>query len=143
MFVKQVSIFVDNKLGSIAEVISSLSEDNINIKALSVADAADYGILRLIVDEPEKAFNIIKEKGYDAKIAYTIGISINDKANALSEVLNLLKKNGISVTYIYSFLGYMENQAVCIIKTPDLDKTLKLLLDNNIELVNPKMIYEE
>lgn len=143
MFVKQVSIFVDNKKGSIAEVISILGESNINIKALSVADAADFGILRLIVDEPEKAYYVIKEKGYNVKIAETLGIEIKDEANELGKVLNYIKKNDIEVTYIYSLIGYVSNKSVIIIKTPDLKKTEELLEEFGVKIVDPKTIYEE
>lgn len=143
MFVKQVSIFVDNKKGSIAEVISILGESNINIKALSVADAADFGILRLIVDEPEKAYYAINEKGYKVKIAETLGIEIKDEANELGRVLNYIKKNDIEVTYIYSLIGYVSNKSVIIIKTPDLKKTKELLEEFGVKIVDPKTIYEE
>ena len=143
MFVKQVSIFVDNKKGSIAEVISILGESNINIKALSVADAADFGILRLIVDEPEKAYYVIKEKGYNVKIAETLGIEIKDEANELGKVLNYIKENDIEVTYIYSVVGYMSGHSVIILKTPNLDKTEELLVSFGVKIVNPSSLYRE
>ncbi|MBP5343104.1 acetolactate synthase [bacterium] len=143
MFVKQVSIFVDNKKGSIAEVISILGESNINIKALSVADAADFGILRLIVDEPERAYYAIKEKDYNVKIADTLGIEIKDEANELAKVLNYIKKNDIEVTYIYSVIGYMKDHSVVIIKTPNLGETYELLKSFGVKIVNPSEIYKE
>ncbi len=142
MFVKQVSIFIDNKKGSIAEVISILGEANINIKALSVADAADFGILRLIVDGPDKAYEVLKNK-YKVKIANAIAIAVLDKANELGKVLNIIRNNDIEITYIYSLIGYMADDSVIILKTPNLEKTEELLKENEIKIVDPSTLYME
>lgn len=143
MYIKQVSIFVDNKKGSISDVISILGQANINIKALSVADAADFGILRLIVDGPEKAYEIVKQNGYNVKIASTIAIAVEDKANELGRILEIIKNNDLDVTYIYSLVGYMNNNSVVILKTQALDKTLELLKENNVKIVKPEELYED
>lgn len=143
MFTKQVSIFVDNKKGSIADVISILGTANINIKALSVADATDFGILRLVVDGPDKAYGLLTEKGYKVKIASTLAISIPDKANELGKVLDIISNNDIEITYIYSLVGYMANESVVFLKTPNLEKTEELLKENNVKIVEPKEIYQD
>lgn len=143
MYIKQVSIFVDNKKGSISEVISILGKASISIKALSVADAADFGILRLIVDGPEKAYEVVKQNGYNVKIASTIAIKVEDKANELAKALEIIKDNDIEITYIYSLFGYMDNNSVVILKTPQLEKTLQLLEDNNINIVKSNELYED
>lgn len=143
MFIKQVSIFVDNKKGSIAEVISILGKESINIKALSVADAADFGIVRLIVDGPDKAFEVLKKNNYKAKIASALAIGVEDKPNALGEVLDIIRNNDIEITYIYSLIGYMNNYSTIIIKTPVLEKTEELLKINNIQIINPSELYKE
>lgn len=143
MFVKQVSIFVENKNGSIAEVISILGENNINIRALSVADTADYGILRLIVDDSKKAYELIKNANYTLKLTDVLGFIVPDRPNGLGEVLNILHKENIEITYIYTFIGHYKDHAVAIIKTTNLDKTNKILENNGIEILTNDEIYKK
>ena len=140
MCIKQVSVFVDNKNGSIAQVISLLGQSELVIKALSVADAADFGILRLIVDDPEKACAVVQANGYKAKIAQTLGVAVSNRADELGKVLNVLKEHDIAVTYIYSVIGNGQDRTVYIIKTPDLAQTEKLLADNGAEIVKQEQL---
>lgn len=143
MFAKQVSIFVENKKGSIANVISVLGKNGINIRALSVADTADYGILRLIVNNPEKAHDILKAKGYVSKLTDVLAFAVEDKPNGLGCVLEILGQNNIEITYIYSFVGHYKNQAIGVIKTTNLEETKIILEKNNVKTLKYDEIYKD
>lgn len=143
MFAKQVSIFVENKKGSIADVISVLGKNNINIRALSVADTADYGILRLIVNEPEKAHEVLKAHDYVSKLTDVLAFAVADKPNGLGSVLEILGQNNIEITYIYSFVGHYNNQAIGVIKTTNLEETKLILEKNNVKTLKYNEIYKD
>ncbi|MBQ9124128.1 MAG: ACT domain-containing protein [Acholeplasmatales bacterium] len=143
MFVKQVSVFVENKEGSISKVVSILGKNNINIRALSIADSTDYGILRLIVDDYSKAYNILKENNYTIRITDVLGIVIPDKPNGLGDVLAILSKNEISITYIYSFIGHYKDQAITIIQAANLEETRRILLENSVKVINNNELYKD
>lgn len=137
MFVNQLSVFINNQQGTIADVISILGENGINIKAVSVSDRAEYGLLRLIVDKPEEALELLKKSEYKVKIAKTIGIIVNsNNPNELAKILTIIKNNNIEITYIYSYGKVSECKDAVIIKTQELEKTVELLKNNGIELVN-------
>jgi hypothetical protein len=142
MFVSQVSIFVENKSGSIADVISILGENGINLRALSVADTADYGILRLICEEPERALGLLKGHNYTARITNVLGFTIPDEPNSLGKVLKIVNDHKIDITYIYTFIGHYYGKAVAIIKTTDLESTQKVLEQNNITIIDGSEIYK-
>ncbi len=142
MFVSQVSIFVENKGGSIADVISILGENDINLRALSVADTADYGILRLICDNPEKALGLLKGQNYTARITNVLGFTIPDVPNGLGSVLKIINDNNIDITYIYSFIGHYHKKAVAIVKTTNLELTQSILEQNDIEIIDGSEIYK-
>ena len=142
MYIKQVSIFVENKKGTIADVISILGTNGINIRALSVADTADYGILRLIVDSPNKAYDMLKDS-YTLKLTDVIGFQVPDRPNGLGEILSLLHKHNIEISYVYTFVGHVKDKALCIIKPTDLALSLGILKENNITIVSNEGIYEE
>ena len=105
MFIKQVSVFVENKAGAMSEVLDILAEENIDMSAVSVADTSDFGILRLILSEPEKAEKVLKEKGYVVKLTDVVAVGIEDKPGGLSKPLKVLKDNGIGIEYMYAFIG--------------------------------------
>ena len=137
MFVNQLSVFINNQQGTIADVISILGENGINLKAVSVSDRAEYGLLRLIVDKPEEALELLKKSEYKVKIAKTIGIIVNsNNPNELAKILTIIKNNNIEITYIYSYGKVSECKDAVIIKTQELEKTVELLKNNGIELVN-------
>ena len=143
MFVKQVSIYVENKKGSIAEVISILGNNGINIRALSVADTEDYGILRLIVNDPTKAFEILKANSYTLKLTDVLGFAVPDRPNGLGEVLGLLHKSNIEITYIYSFVGHYKDKAVGCLKTSNLEDAMNVLKNNGVDIIDGNDIYND
>ena len=126
---KQLSIYINNSNGKIADVISILDDNDIKILALSVSDVLDYGMLRLIVNSPDKAYELLRKEGFNLKIANTLGFYLDDNKK-LSSILNILKDNNISITYIYSFMKNVNDSIAYIIKTPNLDVTESLMKDN-------------
>lgn len=143
MIVKQVSIFVENKKGTIADAISLLGNNGINIRALSVADTSDYGILRLIVNNPAKAEEILKNANYTVKLTDVLGFAVPDRPNGLGEVLNIIHQNNIEIAYVYSFVGHYKDHAVGIIKTTDLEHTKNVLVNNNVIIIDGNVIYKD
>ena len=97
MIVKQLSIFIENKTGAVAYITKLLGSNNINIRSLQIADSADFGILRLIVDDGVKALDLVKKEGYTAKLTDVISVVVPDKPNGLNELLELLTENNIEI----------------------------------------------
>lgn len=122
MIAKQISIFVENRSGRLASVISLLSENKINIRALSLADTESYGVLRLIVDETERAQKILKENQITTSLTDVLAVSINDTPGGLSDVLSVLSENGTEVEYAYAFISKKENEAAVILRVEEVKK---------------------
>ena len=141
MFIKQVSIFVENKSGTMADVLDILGKNGIDISALSIADTTDFGILRLIVSDPFKAEKILKENGMIVKLTDVIAVGIDNKPGSLSEILKTLKESGIEIDYMYAFIGKTSHGALVIMKTMDSEKTTLVLNSHNITTVDASEIY--
>ena len=108
MFIKQLSIFVENKFGRLEAIIDALSKADINLRALSLAEAADYGVLRVIVNDAEKAKKALNDIGVIAKITDVVAVFLDDRAGGLASVLSILKNAEISIEYMYAFLCITE-----------------------------------
>ena len=138
---KQISIFIENKDGELAEVAALFAKNNINLRALSLADTQDFGILRVIVEDPDKAVNILKEAGYAYSMTDVVAVAFHDKAGALSEVLNACLAADISVEYAYAFLSKKPDTACMIFRTSDHDKTVELLEGIGMKAVSQDEIF--
>ncbi len=132
MFIKQVSIFVENKSGAASDVLDILSSNNINIRALSIADTSEYGIMRLITDDPDRAKSVLKENGIMVKRTRVVAVPLDDKPGGLLEILHILKGAGISVEYMYAFVGKNHGKAVVVVKTDNIEKTSDVLIANGV-----------
>ncbi|MGM9970480.1 MAG: ACT domain-containing protein [Anaeroplasma sp.] len=130
MLFKQVSIFTENKVGYISNIVNLLGNAGINIRSLQIADSSDFGILRLIVDDHIKALDIVYKAGYTARLTDVVGVIVPDKPNGLSEVLQILANNNIDIDYMYVFVGKSNAGAQAILKTADIEKTEQVLLNN-------------
>ena len=130
MIVKQLSIFLENKAGAIADITKLLGSNNINIRSLQIADSTDFGILRLIVDNGTKALELVKENGYTAKLTDVISVVVPDKPNGLNDLLKILTDNNVEISYLYVFIGKNNLGAEAILKTPDIEAVEALLLNN-------------
>ncbi len=128
MLVEQIAVFLENKSGRLAEITAVLAENNINIRALSVADTADFGILRLIVDNVEKAKAVLKENGFTVGKTTVIAVEVEDKTGGLAKVLSCIHNANINVEYMYAFVNKTGENAVLIFrfeKTEDAIAALK------------------
>lgn len=143
MFIKQVSVFVENKPGKMYEIIGLLGKNNIDISALSIADTIDYGILRLIVDKPTKAVNILKENNLVVKIHDVIAITIDNQPGGLTKALSLLNDKGIDMNYLYAFAGSEKNTASVMLKVDDPVKAIEIFKANSIKMINGEDIQSE
>ncbi len=136
MFIKQLSVFVENSQGRLQQIIDVLGENHINIRALSLADTAEFGILRLIVDEDEKASVLLKEKGVISKVTEVIAVSIDDCVGGLAAVTRAITDAGIGIEYTYAFLGRSEGKALLVIQTSDEKRAESILREKGVKLVS-------
>ena len=132
----QISIFLENRKGSLSEVTRVLADSGINLRALSIADTTDFGILRVIVDDVDGAKNALDEIGVVSKITDVIAVKIDDKTGGLASVLDTLSVAGVEIEYMYAFLGREEGRALMVIKTAADDAAEKVLLDAKIALLD-------
>ena len=135
MAIKQLSIFVGNNNGSLAEITGAFADVGINLRAMSVADTQDYGILRIIVSDSERAALLMREKGYIFSVTEVVAASIPNQPGGLAKVLNLLSDNEISVEYIYAFVATAKDNAYVVLRVNDNEKTDKLLSENAINTI--------
>ena len=138
MLIKQISIFVQNKSGRLAEITKLLGEKGVNILALSIADTTDFGILRLIVSNPDAAEKAIAENGLTAKVTEVIGIAVPHVPGGLAGALAVLNDQGISIEYMYAFVTKSEGDAMVILKVDDNFTAMKALSENGIKLLTPE-----
>lgn len=127
MNVEQISIFLENKSGRLAEVTSVLSEAGVNIRALYLADTADFGILRLIVSDIEKALPILKDSGFTVVKTRVVAIEVPDRPGGLSKILNTIRDEGINVEYMYAFVEKSGENAIVIFRFDELEKSIDIL----------------
>ena len=139
MIIKQLSVFLENTSGRLTEVTQTLADAAINISAFSVADTAEYGLVRLIVSKPEEAQKVLKEKGFSVHINDVIGLVVPHEPGGLHRALKILSNGGISVEYMYAFA--MGDRATVIIRTESLQEAIDLLQRQKMELVKTSEIY--
>ncbi len=135
MTVKQLSVFLENKPGKLAEFTDVLHQHGIDIRALSLAEASDFGILRLIVSDSYSAVQVIKEEGYVCSITPVLAVAISDKPGSLSSVIKLLGENGINLEYTYAFITRKKDTAYMIFRVEDNKKAIEILTKNNIHCI--------
>lgn len=140
MFIKQLSVFIENRSGRLEQVTQVLKENNINIVSISLADTSDYGMLRLILSDPDQAASILKENGFSATITNVIAVTFTQHVGQLSELLILLSSSGIDIEYMYS-LTSGEHNASIVLKTSDQKKAIDVISQSAIELLSPQEAY--
>lgn len=141
MLVKQISVFVENKFGRLAEIIGILGKNNIDISALSIADTTDFGILRLIVNDPAKAEAVLREEGVTVKTTEVIAIGVQDTPGGLAAALEKLKENNISIEYMYAFIGKSEKGALVIVRVDKPEQAIKTLENTGVHVVDAEDVY--
>ena len=141
MHVKQISVFLENKAGRLSEVTAILSEAKINIRALSVADTSDFGVLRLIVSDNQKALEALKNNGFSVGITDVVAVEVADRPGGLHQILNLLHNAQINVEYMYAFVQQNGNHAVMIFRFDHIDEAVKLLEQNGLTVIDGAKVY--
>ena len=136
MTINQLSIFVENKAGTVAEITKSIANAGVSIRALSVADTQEFGILRLIVSDVEKAKEALHQNDCVVSVTKVIGVEIPDVAGGLSEVLELMSENNINVEYLYAFITISGKHAYVVLRVEDNEKAAKILTEKGVKLVN-------
>ena len=119
MAIKQLTVFVQNKKGTVVSVTDALSKNNVNLRALSIAETQDFGILRMIVNDEKTAEAVLLDKGYLLKVIDVVGVKISDEPGKLSEALAILDKAGINVEYLYAFMARTEKHAYVVLRVED------------------------
>lgn len=141
MLVQQISIFIENKSGRLADVVQCLAEEGIDTRALSLADTTNFGVLRLIVDKPEKAMNILKEKNFAASTTEVISVMVPDVPGGLAEVLAIFSEKNVDIEYMYAFIGKESEKAMVILKIDNPHEGIKKLEDTKIQLLSADKVY--
>ena len=142
MAIKQLTIFVENKQGALVSITETLSKHNINLRAMSIAETKDFGILRLIANDEEAAEKILSEEGYLIKITDVIGVKIVDEPGKLSEALKVLDDNGINMEYLYAFMTRSEKHAYVVIRVEDNDEAERALENAGFKLISEEDVAD-
>ena len=139
---KQLSVFLENKAGRLATVTRVLGEAGINIRALSIADTSDFGILRIIVNDPQKAYAILKDAGFTVSETEVIGVRVKDIPGGLAAVLEKMSDANLNIAYMYAFLGTSENDALVIFKIEDNKKARIAFKESGIQVIEEQELYQ-
>jgi hypothetical protein len=139
--IEQVSVFVENKQGALKDILDVLADAGIDIRAISIADTTDFGILRMIVPDPDRALGLLKSKGVAASKTEVTGCRLADKPGALRDILSALHDASISVEYVYAFVTRRAEDAYVIIRVEDNGLAQSVLQDAGHGIISPKEIY--
>ncbi len=138
MAVNQISVFLENRTGQLAEITSLLAENKINLRAISIAETADYGVLRLIADDSEKATSVLLSGGNIINMNPVTVVAVPDKPSGLSELLKLLADSDVSIEYMYSLFTHQNDKAYMVFRVTDYDNFINLLTSHGLEPVSSK-----
>lgn len=141
MLVKQISVFLENKPGRLSEAAEVLAKNGIDISALSLADTDEYGVLRMIVSDPDKAKNALGESGVICKVTDALVVAIDDRPGGFSESLRILTDNGIEVKYMYACVSREQGKAIMVLSVADPAKADELIRNTESGNVDPTLIY--
>ena len=142
MKAEQISVFLENKAGWLAEITRVLAEADVNIRALSVADTSDFGILRLIVNDNDRARAALIEHGFTVAKTDVVAVEVEDKPGGLNRILALLSNKNINVEYMYAFVQHTGKDAVMVFRFDDIDAAIKLLQENNVTVLAGEKVYK-
>lgn len=141
MSIRQISIFVENQTGLLSEVTTLLADNGVNLRALSIADTSEFGILRIIVEDVDAAAALLREKGYTYTVTEVLAVSMRDEKGGLAEILKVLADAGIALEYAYAFLLRKEGEACLIIRVPDNESAEKALQAAGIGIATQKELF--
>ncbi|MBP7460703.1 MAG: amino acid-binding protein [Candidatus Delongbacteria bacterium] len=140
MYLPQLSIFLENHPGSLKDAVDILAKNQINIRALSLADTKDFGILRLIVDQPDKAYRVLHENQFTTTVNEVIAVEIADHPGGLAAIIEVLNHHQINIEYMYAFLEKKGDNALVVLRIENLDKAIAVLTQAGIEVLKKEML---
>ncbi len=132
MFIKQISVFLENKQGRLANVTEILANSGVNLRAMSMADTSDFGILRLIVDDNAKAMAALSDAGFAVSQNDVIAVAFDDEVGAMARTLKIFEDNNINIEYLYVFFAQNDSKVVTVFRVIDTDSAIKVLQEKNI-----------
>ncbi len=141
MKIKQLSIFLQNRMGSLSKPLEVLTVADVNIRAMCMADTSEFGILRLVVDDPDKGKEALEQNNFLVKITEIVGVEMHDAPGGLTSVLNVIKDNNIDLEYLYAFTHEKEGKAILLLHADDIDALIDVLEKNNITIVPKEEVY--
>lgn len=141
MKIKQLSIFLENRKGRMRKALDVLEKGGVNIRALSIADTSDFGILRLIVPDPEGTKKLLEDNNFLVKIGEVIAVRMEDEPGSLGKILGILDDNDINLEYLYAFVEETENRAIVLLHPENVDEGIKALQDGGAEVISSEEIY--
>ena len=127
MIIKQISIFMENTTGRLADVTALLAQAGINLRAISIADTADFGILRMVADQPDEAVKLLKEQGFTARETDVIAVEVPDHPGELARIMALFRDEGVNIEYLYASLEHKADRAIVVLKVDDVAAALDAL----------------
>jgi hypothetical protein len=133
--VNQISVFLENKSGRLADVTRTLADNSINIRALSIADTIDYGLLRLIVNDPERATDILTDAGFTVARTEVLAIEIPDRPGGLAGIIDILSAKGLNIEYMYAFVGRSGEHAIVIFRIERVDEAIEALQEGGARIL--------
>ena len=140
MIIKQLSVFLEDRSGRLTDLTQILSEHEINITALSVAETADYGIVRMVVGKPDIAQEFLRKAGFSVRLTDVVCVNMPDRPGALHEVLKILADNNVNVDYMYAFSN--KDVALAVIRAANIDNVIEVLEQNQMQLLRQSDIYQ-
>lgn len=140
MLVKQLSVFMENRPGRLCKLTHALGKEGIDFVTLSIADTKDFGIVRFIARDNERAYEILKNEGFTVGITELIGVEVDDKPNALAEVISLMEAANMNIEYLYSFVLTNHNSAKILMRVEDTDRAVKMLEEKGIKMLSEKIL---
>jgi hypothetical protein len=141
MQVEQISVFLENKSGRLSEVTAILSEAKVNIRALALADTSDFGVLRLIVDDTEKARQTLKNSGFTVGRTNVVAVEVTDRPGGLHDILTMLHEANLNVEYMYAFVRSSGDNAVMIFRIEKDREAIRLLESNGVTVIDGERLY--
>ena len=141
MNVQQISVFVENRAGGLAEITKLLAENGVDLRAMSIADTTDYGILRLIVDKPDTALAVLQDSGCLVSVTPVLAVMLPDVPGGLARILGLLSDNGVDLEYLYAFITRKTEHAYVVLRVKDNEATEKVLEAGGITVASAEDIY--
>jgi len=141
MAIRQLSVFVENKQGSLHEITDTLAKANIDLRSMCVADTSNYGIVRIIANDPEKAKELLDKEGHAANVRLINAFAVPDQPGGLAKVLSLLEGKGVNIEYMYALITSEDGKAYSVMRTGDTEATDKILTENGIELLDEEKLH--